>query len=139
MRALTLSVVLFLGVGLLSAANANGQSEHRLSATPKAFQLFFAKFKTAALKRDGNAVASLTSFPFEYGWDAGDEGTYNRRQFLAKFRVIFSETDKLFGQRNPIFYVENGSYTLSNDEDASHFSFKKSGATYKFSGFFVEP
>ena len=139
MRTLTLSVVLFLRLGLLGAASANGQSERRLSATPKAFQLFFAKFKAAALKRDRETVTSMTSFPFEYGWDAGDEGTYTRRQFLVKFRVIFSETDKLFGQRNPLFYVENGSYTLTNDQDASHFSFKKSGVTYKFSGFFVEP
>lgn len=103
MRVLTLSVILFLGLGLLVAPNAYGQSERRLSATPKAFQLFFAKFKAAALKRDRDAVASMTKFPFEYGWDAGDEGTHTRRQFLAKFSVIFSEIDRLLVNAIPSF------------------------------------
>lgn len=81
----------------------------------------------------------MTSFPFQYGWDAGDEGTYTRRQFLAKYQSILGDTQKLFAQRNPKFYVEGGSYTLTNEEDASHYSFEKRGGSYKFTSIMVEP
>ena len=81
----------------------------------------------------------MTAFPFQYGWDAGDEGTYTRREFLAKYKDILGSTGRLFGQRNPKFYVERGSYTLTNEDDASHYSFEKRGGVFKFTAIMVEP
>jgi hypothetical protein len=139
-KTLILSIALFFsGVALLGAENVNGQTSRRLSATPKAFQIFYKRFTSAVKKRDRNAVVAMTSFPFEYGWDAGDEGTYTRRQFLGKFNLIFADTQRLFGQRNPEFYVVRGSYSMTNEEDASHYSFEKRGSTYKFTSLIVEP
>lgn len=141
MKILTLSVVLFLStLAVIGAGSADAQTTRRLNATPKAFQVFFAKFKAAVTRRDKAAVAAMTSFPFEYGWDAGDEGTYNRREFLAQFGHIFGGSRNLFAQRNPKFYSEDSSsYSLTNEENASHFGFEKRGNTYKFTSFIVEP
>jgi hypothetical protein len=45
---------------LVGASSANAQTSRRLSATPKAFQTFYAKFKSAVLRGDKQAVASMT-------------------------------------------------------------------------------
>jgi hypothetical protein len=81
----------------------------------------------------------MTRFPFAYGWDAGDEGTYTRRQFLAKFDVIFGKGKKIFRQRNPAFFVDGSSLDLMDEEDASHYGFMKTTTGYKFTSMIVEP
>lgn len=140
MKILIISIVLFVSsIAGIGVGTVDGQTKRKLSSTPVAFQTFYAKFKAAVIKRDRNAVVSLTSFPFQYGWDAGDEGTYARSQFLAKYNDIFRGTRKLFAQQNPTFYVENGSYGLTNEADASHYMFEKRGSVYKFNSFMVEP
>ncbi|MBV9243027.1 MAG: hypothetical protein JO314_13565, partial [Acidobacteria bacterium] len=73
----------------IGALTASAQKSQRLRSTPRSFQTFYAKFKSAVLRNDKRSVASMTSFPFKYGWDAGDEGTYTRTQFIAKFTRIF--------------------------------------------------
>ncbi|MEO7673100.1 MAG: hypothetical protein ABIU09_03360 [Pyrinomonadaceae bacterium] len=140
MRILILSSFLITSfVVLIGVGTADAQTERRLSSTPKAFQTFYAKFRTAVIKRDRNAVVALTNFPFRYGWDAGDEGTYTRSQFIAKFNDIFGGTRKFFGQANPTFHFDAGSFNLTNEEDASHYVFEKRGSNYKFTAFVVEP
>lgn len=124
---------------LLSTIPASAQTEKRLTATPRAFRTFYAKFKSAVLRNDKPAVASMTSFPFKYGWDAGDEGTYTRRQFIRKFDDMFRDTRRLFSRSNPQFYVDGDTYSLTNTADASHFSFVKKGTKYYFASFIVEP
>ena len=59
----------------------------RLNSTPKAFQLFYVKFKNAVIK--GDKVTVLHEFSFDYGFDAGDEGKYSRTQFMKRFNDIF--------------------------------------------------
>ena len=127
------------GILFAGATTAAGQSDRKLTSTPKAFQTFFAAFKSAVIKGDKIAVASMTLFPFEYGWDAGDEGTYTKRQFMSKYQDIFQGTRKLFSQPNPTFFTEGGSYSLTNTADTSHYMFAKSGAKYYFKAFIVEP
>ena len=140
MKILIISIVLFnSSIAMIGVGTVDGQTKRKLSSTPVAFQAFYAKFRAAVTKRDRNAVVSLTRFPFHYGWDAGDEGTYTRPQFFAKFNDIFRGTGKLFAQKDPTFYVENGSYGLTNEADASHYTFDKRGSVYKFNSFVVEP
>lgn len=141
MKKLRSSIILLfvLGFVTLFSVSTSAQSSRKLSSTPKAFQTFYAKFKAAVAQKDKKAVAALTKFPFRYGWDAGDEGTYTRGQFLAKYNDIFGGTAKFFAQKNPTFYSENGSFSLTNEEDASHYLFEKRGSTYVFSAIMVEP
>ena len=134
LRTAMLVVITFVGITAASA-----QTERKLSSTPRAFQTFYAKFKAAVLKGDKNAVASMTSFPFSYGWDAGDEGTYTRTQFLHKYKQILGGTRRLFGQSNPKFYVDGDSFGLTDTSDASHYGFSKKGGKYYFDSIMVEP
>lgn len=125
----------------LIAANhttVNAQ-EKRLNSTPKAFQTFYVKFRNAVIKGDKNIVASMTQFPFEYGFDAGDEGTFSKAQFIKKFDDFFGEERKIFAQKNPVFYFEARTYNLTDNDDASHYIFEKKGASYKFTAYAAEP
>lgn len=133
------SVLILATIACLGLDTAEAQTSRKLSSTPKSFQTLFLKFKTAVARKDRNAVASLTKFPFRYGWDAGDEGTYTRAQFLKKYNDIFGGTARLFAQKNPTFYTEGGSFTLTNNDDASHYTFEKRGSTYVFAAIMVEP
>jgi hypothetical protein len=134
-----LIALLFMLLALISTWSINAQKSQRLTSTPKAFQIFYAKFRNAVVKSDKKTIVSLARFPFEYGWDAGDEGTYSKTQFIKQYSSIFGRTKKFFDQRNPTFYVENGIFNLTNEEDASHYIFKKSGLSYKFTAIIVEP
>ena len=118
---------------------AFGQTEKKLSSTPKEFQTFYAKFKGAVLRKDRQAVASMTSFPFKYGWDAGDEGTYSRSRFLTNFTRIFGNNQKIFRQANPSFTIDGKSLDLMDEDDASHYGFVKTATGYKFRSIMVEP
>src|SRR4030095_4154867 len=100
--------------------------------TPKAFQLFYAKFRKAVVARDKTTVASLTRFPFNYRFDAGDEGTFSRAQFLKRFADIFGEEPGIFARRSPGFYPDAGRCDLYDESDASHYIFEKRGAGYQF-------
>ncbi len=127
------------GVGILSLTEARGQTSKRLSSTPAAFQTFYRNFRNAVIRRDKPAVVAMTQFPFEYGWDAGDEGTYTRSRFLANFNHIFGNNKKIFRETNPTFYIDGKSFGLTDEEDASHYGFVKTPTGYKFASIMVEP
>jgi hypothetical protein len=140
MKKLILSIVLFLSLLFINGETANAQKALRLSSTPKAFQTFYAKFRSAVVRSDKKTAVSLTHFPFRYGFDAGDEGTFSKTQFIKIFDRIFVSERKIFAQKNPVFYSEKaGSYTLLDEWDASHFTFQKKGASYKFTAYIAEP
>jgi hypothetical protein len=128
-----------MGIFFCVAPATHAQTDRKLTATPKSFQVFYAKFRKAVLARDKNAVASMTSFPLRYGWDAGDEGKYSRKQFLVKFDDMFRGTRKLFSRANPTFYGDRDSFDLTNTADASHYGFTRKRSTYYFDSFMVEP
>jgi hypothetical protein len=134
-----LLILLFALIVCLNATSVSAQKQQKLATTPRSFQTFYAKFKTAVLRNDKRAVASMTSFPFSYGWDAGDEGTYTRSQFIAKFTRIFRGARGLFSRSDPTFDVDGNSVGLTNSANASHFTFEKKGSTYFFKSFIVEP
>ena len=120
--------------------NAAAAAQQRLNSSPRAFRTFFAKFRAAVEKGDKQQVAAMTRFPFKYGFDAGDEGTMTKRQFVKRFGEIFGDSPRNFlPEKNPSFSRgDNGSYVVSTDE-ASYFVFVKSGTGFKFVSFMVEP
>jgi hypothetical protein len=134
-----LSLILFGFAAICFAQSASAQTEKKLASTPKDFQTFYAKFKGAVARKDKQAVASMTTFPFKYGWDAGDEGTYSRSRFLTNFNRIFGNNKKIFRQVNPSFSVEGKSLDLMDEEDASHYGFVKTATGYRFASIIVEP
>ena len=133
-KVLVLSLVLFALSAVVSA------QEKKLSNAPQSFRTFYAAFKRAVERNDKIAVANMSRFPFSYGYDAGDEGKYNRRQFIKNFKLIFHDPKDFFRERNPRFGIDSddGRYYIST-EDASHLGFVKSGRTYKFVSYIVEP
>ena len=134
--ALTIAVLLF---ALAPSDGVYAQTTKRLAATPKAFQVFYAKFRKAVLARDKAAIASVTRFPFKYGYDAGDEGTYSKTQFLRNFNKVFGERPPIFLARNPRFHVGEDGFDLVDESDASHYIFEKRGAGYQFTAYIAEP
>jgi hypothetical protein len=133
----TIALAGLLVLGLFSIS-ADAQKSVRLDKAPAAFKVFFEKFRSAVARGDKATVASMTQFPFQYGFDAGDEGTWTRAQFTRKYNDIFGGERKVFAQKNPLFYSEAGSYDLATN-DASHYSFVKQGNSYKFTSYIVEP
>jgi hypothetical protein len=117
----------------------SAQKSLRVSATPKQFQSFYAKFRTAILRKDKKTIASLTHFPFKWALDAGDSGTYSKAQFLRKFDDLFYPLVGDFRLKNPKLWAADGAFSLSSEEDASHFIFSRKGNTYKFTSYLVEP
>lgn len=135
-------LIIFLVLFILAASGgetASAQNGRRLSSTPKAFQVFYTKFRKAVIARHKVTVASLTRFPFRYGYDAGDEGTYSRAQFLKNFKNVFGDDIAIFRLTNPAFHSEGAKFDLVDESDASHYIFEKKGTTYKFTGYFAEP
>ncbi|MEP6944724.1 MAG: hypothetical protein ABJA02_02320 [Acidobacteriota bacterium] len=118
---------------------AHAQKSVRLKAAPPAFKSFYAKFRGAVAKSDKQAIASMTAFPFQYGFDAGDEGTWSRAQFIKHFARIFSGEKAVFAQADPTFDVDGGTFGLTNMSQASHFTFSKKGSVYKLTAYIVEP
>jgi hypothetical protein len=124
----------------LTAAAAVAQ-EKKLSSAPASFRTFFASFKRAVVKGEKQKVASMTRFPFEYGFDAGDEGKMTKSQFMKKFRQIFGDDAGEFMTDEYLTFSrgDGGSYTVSNSSDASHLIFVKVRNTYKFTAYYSEP
>jgi len=113
--------------------------DERLRDAPKSFRTFYASFIRAVERSDKKAVASMTTFPFTWRLDAGDEGRYTRTQFIRNFKRLFGDDprDALPGD-DPSYGREGRKYYIST-EDASHFGFLKTGRTYKFVSYIVEP
>ena len=135
-RILIISFVL-----LYAALSVAAQTqEKRLDSSPQSFRTFFSRFKSAVGKSDKTQVAALSRFPFKYGFDAGDEGTMTRLQFLKRFKEVFGDRPREFlSEKNPLFSRgDDGSYMIST-EDAAHLIFVKSKGTFKFTAYIVEP
>ena len=136
---IAIAIVILLIALPIAAQNAPEPVRERLNSAPKVFRTFFAKFRTAVEKNRKTEVAAMTRFPFPYGYDAGDEGTYSRTQFLKHFKDV---TGDFFGEfkmeKDPVFSMGNGKYVIST-ENASHLSFVRSGTTFKFVSYHVEP
>jgi len=133
-------IVLFSTLFVVGSQTASAQN-NGLASAPKSFRIFFAKFRSAVERSDKTAVAAMTVFPFKYGFDAGDEGTMSKVQFVKRFKVIFGDRPKEFmtGEKKPKFSRgEAGSYVVSTDY-AEHFIFVKKGNTFKFTAYIVEP
>jgi hypothetical protein len=135
MKVLILAGVLFA----LSHGAVFAQKTVRLNSTPKAFRTFFANFKNAVAKGNRQAVAAMTRFPFQWGFDAGDEGTWSRSQFIRNYDKVLTRREVFLTAKNPTFYAEGGTYNFTDESDASHYIFKKHGSTYKFTAYIVEP
>lgn len=139
-KKLILLTVLFWSLFAITGNGiANAQKKQRLDSTPKAFRIFYNKFRNAVINSDKNIIVSLTQFPFQYGFDAGDEGTFSKTQFIEKFDDLLGGERKIFAQKNPVFYLEAGTYNLMDENDASHYIFEKKGMNYKFTAYVVEP
>lgn len=139
-RKIAKRLVVVMALVVLGFAGAvSAQRTQSLYATPKAFQIFYAKFRRAVVARDKNTVASLTRFPFKYGFDAGDEGTFSKAQFLKRFSEIFGTEPGIFARRSPSFNVDRGSFELYDESDASHYIFEKRGSGYQFTAYIAEP
>lgn len=134
-----LMVLLFVTFGINGGEAVSAQKNQSLSATPRAFQVFYAKFRKAVVARDKITVASLTRFPFNYGFDAGDEGTFSRTQFLKRFNDFLGGEPGIFARRSPTFYSTAGRFELVDESDASHYIFEKRGAVYQFTAYLSEP
>jgi len=136
---IVVAIVILLTALPIAAQNAPEPVRERLSSAPKAFRIFFAKFRTAVEKNRKTEVAAMTRFPFPYGYDAGDEGKYSRTQFLKHFKDV---TGDFFGEfkmeKNPVFSMGEGRFVIST-KSASHLSFVRSGNTFKFVSYYVEP
>lgn len=132
-------IVLFLTLFVINSEVTNAQ-EKRLGSSPKIFRTFFAKFRSAVERNDKTAVASMTRFPLKYGFDAGDEGTMSKAQFLRRFSDVFGDSPKqYFTEKNPRFSRgEAGSYVISTDA-AVHLVFVKKGNSFKFTAYIAEP
>lgn len=134
--------ILIIGLVLTFAVNNPPlfAQEKRLNSSPRAFRTFYAKFKKAVIKRDKTAIASMTRFPFKYAFDAGDEGTISKTQFIKNFNEIFGDSpSRFFDEKNPLFHIdEDGDYVISTD-DAAHQVFVKQGRVFKFAAYLAEP
>lgn len=135
-----IAIVILLAALPIAAQNAPEPVRNRLDSAPKAFRTFFAKFRTAVEKGNKTQVAAMTRFPFAYEYDAGDEGKYTRTQFLKNYKHV---TGDFFGEykmgKNPWFAKEDAVTYIISTESASHLAFTKSGNTFKFMSYIVEP
>ncbi|MEQ1921163.1 MAG: hypothetical protein ABL952_01525 [Pyrinomonadaceae bacterium] len=135
-----IAIVILLAALPIAAQNAPEPKRDRLDSAPKAFRVFFAKFQTAVEKNNKTQVVAMTRFPFAYGYDAGDEGMYTRAQFLKNYKHV---TGDFFGEyrmgKNPWFSKEDAVTYIISTENASHLTFAKSGNTFKFMSYIVEP
>ena len=130
-----------IAVAIMLVASREGSAqEQRLNAASAEFKSFYAKFIAAVHRGDKAAVASLTSFPVIYGFDAGDEGKYTKNEFLKTgFRRMFGKTPSRFlTAKNPVVSGNGTSYTVST-KDATHLIFTKGGKRFFFTDFLVEP
>lgn len=132
--------VLILSLMLLSLSVVSIAQAKKLSDAPASFRTFFSTFRKALDRSDKAGVANMTRFPFTWGLDAGDEGKYTRTQFIRNFRRLFTDDPReVIAERNPSFgRDEDGTYYIST-QDAAHLGFVKSGKTYKFVSYIVEP
>ena len=133
-------VSLITAVLVLAAVGQTPAQDTRLKSASAEFRSFYSKFIAAVHRGDKVAVASMTSFPVIYGFDAGDEGKATRKEFMnSLFRRMFGKAPRNFLiDRDPIISGDGTSYTVST-KDATHLMFTKGGKRFFFTDYLVEP
>lgn len=131
---------LLVGSLMLIAGREAAAQDQRLNSASADFRTFYSKFIAAVHRGDKAAVASMTSFPLIYGFDAGDEGKYTKKDFLKSgFRRMFGRVPRTFlKEKNPVVSENGTSYTVSTN-DATHLIFTKGGKRFFFTDYLVEP
>jgi hypothetical protein len=131
---------LLAGSIMLIAGRESAAQEHRLKSASAEFRSFYSKFIAAVHRGDKTTVASMTSFPLTYGYDAGDEGKYTKKEFLRiGFKQMFGSAPRTFlNEKNPIVSRNGTSYIVSTT-DATHLIFTKGGKRFFFTDYLVEP
>ena len=125
LRRTVLAALMLCAIGFAAVENISAQKTVRLSSTPSTFQVFYKKFTNAVNRGVGTEIAAMTSFPFKWGFDAGDEGVWTRQEFLKEYGKIFMPQPLVFKKKDPQFTVDGATYTLTDSDDASYFTFKK--------------
>jgi hypothetical protein len=88
------------------------------------FAPFWTQFKAAVAKKDKEAIAGMTKFPFNYG------KKMIRADFIKQFDVIFSaKVRKCFQGAKPEKSTNRESYTVFCGEDI--FTFTKDNGEYR--------
>lgn len=125
---------------MLFTASASVAQEKRLNSASAEFRTFYSKFITAVHRGDKTAVATMTSFPLIYGFDAGDEGKYTKAEYTRKgFTRMFGKAPARFlTEKNPVVSGGVTSFTVST-KDATHLVFTKGGKRFFFTDYLVEP
>jgi hypothetical protein len=136
----TLLLALFVTSMTVAAVCQSPAQEKHLNSAAAEFRAFYGKFIAAVHRGDKVSVASMTSFPVIYGFDAGDEGKYTRQEFMKRgFRQMFGKMPKQFlTEKNPVVSGAGTSYTVST-KDATHLIFTKGGKRFFFTDYLVEP
>lgn len=133
-RTIALLLVLFAAVQL-----ATGQKAVPLRKTPAPFQSFYKSFARTLNRGRIDLLADMTRFPFKYGFDAGDEGVWTRKEFVEKANGFLMPSPLVFKHKDPEFRVKNGVYTLTHGDDAAYYTFRKTSGGYKWVSYIVEP
>lgn len=139
MRTGKLRAAVLLSLILLAVPSVSAQRTVKLSATPKAFRDLYTKFASTVRKGDVKLIATMTAYPFKYGFDAGDEGTWDRAAFIKNFGDVIMPQPLVFMDKNPEFTVSGSRYTLADQDNGSYYTFAKKGGAYKFISYIVEP
>jgi hypothetical protein len=133
-------VIVSMLIAAVLAMSGFAQDERRDGQCPAAFRTFYGKFKSAVIRNDKTSVAAMTKFPFIWGFDAGDEGTYSRSQFVRNFGRLFDADVRRFLRRKDLACVRSSSGAIDiTTENALHLGFVRSGRTYMFASYMVEP
>ena len=125
---------------MLFTASASVAQEKRLNSASAEFRTFYSKFIAAVHRGDKTAVATMTSFPLIYGFNAGDEGKYTKTEYTRKgFTRMFGKAPARFlTEKNPVVSGGVTSFTVST-KDATHLVFTKGGKRFFFTDYLVEP
>jgi len=93
-------------------------------AAAENFDAFYARFKSAMIKRDKSAVASMTKLPFLF-----DSKNLGKQQFITKFEQIFpKDTANCFKREKPV--ADRDSYSVFCGETI--YVFSKVNGNYLF-------
>ncbi len=114
--------------------------DRKLKTAPPSFRTFFTSFRRAVIRKDKVAVAKSVQFPLKYAFDAGDEGTFNKREFLAKFDNVFGDEPERYMADEYLSWsrYRKDIIIVSNSSDASHLNFMRTRGRYLLVGFYSE-
>ena len=113
---------LFLAVSILILSSGSGYAQNE--KVDEAGTQFWAKFKTAVLANDKEAVASMTRLPFML-----QNKNLSKAQFIQKFGVLFDAKVKRCFAKAKLVKEENGFDVFCGQQI---FLFEKVDGVYRF-------